>query len=100
MFDGRAVLYPNDQTIRDYLAWRQVDVHVNNQYNTCFWNLVKSGMSKQEAQQTLAGTLSDFKNELLFSRFGINYNSLPEMYKKGSVLIRRVADRSVDTNYC
>ena len=27
--------------------------HINNQYNTCFWTLVKSGKSKSEAQKTL-----------------------------------------------
>lgn len=32
--------------MRDYVSWRQVDVHVNNQYNTCFWALVQSGVSK------------------------------------------------------
>ena len=37
----------------------------------------------------LQGTLSDFKNELLFSHFNINYNNLPEMYRKGSVLLRQ-----------
>lgn len=30
MFDGRAVLYPADATLRDYLSWRQADTHVNN----------------------------------------------------------------------
>ena len=27
--------------------------HINNQYNTCFWELVKSGKSKREAQNFL-----------------------------------------------
>jgi len=31
VFDGRAVCYPNAQVLRDYLAWRQVDCHINNQ---------------------------------------------------------------------
>jgi tRNA(His) guanylyltransferase len=31
------------------------------------------------------------KNEILFSRFGINYNWEPEMYKKGSVIFRDVS---------
>lgn len=31
MFDGRAVCYPDIQTLRDYLTWRQVDTHINNQ---------------------------------------------------------------------
>ncbi|KAJ1884149.1 tRNA-His guanylyltransferase, partial [Kickxella alabastrina] len=34
------------------------------------------------------GTLSQDKNELLFSEFGINYNDEPEIFKKGSVVIR------------
>ena len=33
-FDGRAVLYPSDRSLRDYLAWRQVDTHINNQVRT------------------------------------------------------------------
>lgn len=37
------------------------------------------------------GTLSADKNEILFSRFGINYNNEPDMYKKGSVLFREVS---------
>ena len=31
------------------------------------------------------------KNEILFSKFGINYNREPEMYKKGSVIFRDVS---------
>lgn len=96
-FDGRCVLYPSDAILRDYLAWRQVDTHINNQvrghrgcatfhplrqYNTCFWLLVKSGMSKQEASKTLQGTVTEQKNELMFSRFGVNYNDLPEQFRK------------------
>lgn len=30
-FDGRAVCYPTDAVLRDYLAWRQADAHINNQ---------------------------------------------------------------------
>ena len=30
------------------------------------------------------------KNEILFSRFKINYNNEPEIYKKGSVVLRDV----------
>lgn len=36
------------------------------------------------------GTVSADKNEILFSRFHINYNNEPEIYKKGSVVIRDV----------
>nr|GEW55075.1 tRNA(His) guanylyltransferase 1 [Tanacetum cinerariifolium] len=65
-FDGRAVCYPTYVIIRDYLAWRQVDCHINNQYNTCFWMLVKSGKTTREAQSN------------------IDYSMLPIMFRNGS----------------
>lgn len=52
-FDGRIVEYPTLRHVRDYLSWRQVDAHINNQYNTCFWELVKSGMQRKDAQKSL-----------------------------------------------
>lgn len=89
-FDGRVILYPSDQNLRDYLSWRQADVHINNLYNTAFWNLIfKGGLTNQEAEAELRGTFSADKNELLFSKFGINYNSLPAMFRKGTILLRK-----------
>lgn len=88
-FDGRAVVYPTNANLRDYLAWRQVDCHINNLYNTTFWALVlQGGLSQTAAEEHLKGTVSSDKNEILFSRFGVNYNSEPEMYKKGSCIFR------------
>ncbi|KAI0473826.1 tRNA guanylyltransferase [Xylariaceae sp. FL0804] len=88
-FDGRAVCYPSVQNLRDYMSWRQVDCHINNLYNTTFWSLIqRGGMSVQEAHELLAGSVSGDKNEILFSRYGINYNNEPEIYKKGSVVFR------------
>ncbi|KAF2668374.1 tRNA guanylyltransferase [Microthyrium microscopicum] len=88
-FDGRAVCYPSDQNLRDYMSWRQVDCHINNLYNTTFWALVqKGGMSAGDATQALSGTLSSDKNEILWSKYGINYNNESEMFKKGSILYR------------
>ncbi|VEL33520.1 unnamed protein product [Protopolystoma xenopodis] len=53
-FDARVVLYPTDRNLRDYLAWRQVDCHINNLYNTCFWKLVgQAGISPAEAESQL-----------------------------------------------
>jgi tRNA(His) guanylyltransferase len=37
------------------------------------------------------GSLAADKNEILFSRFKINYNNEPEIYKKGSVVFRDVS---------
>ncbi len=42
-FDSRVIVYPSDTNLRDYLSWRQADVHINNLYNTVFWALVKKG---------------------------------------------------------
>ena len=88
-FDGRVVLYPSFQNLKDYFSWRYVDCHINDLYNTTFWALVQQGkMSKDDAHKKLKGTLSNDKNEILFSQFNINYNNQPEVYKKGSLIIR------------
>lgn len=89
-FDARIVLYPSDQNLRDYLSWRQADTHINNMYNTVFWKLVlDGGRTNSEAQEQLSGTLSSDKNEILFSQFNVNYNNLPQMYRKGTILLRK-----------
>ena len=104
IFDGRMVIYPTFPVVRDYVAWRQADCHINNLYNTAFWALVDLGqLSKTSAEERLSvsallhstrvdergqGTSSEQKNEILFSQFGINYNNEPAMFRKGSVLYR------------
>ncbi|PKY07622.1 putative tRNAHis guanylyltransferase [Aspergillus campestris IBT 28561] len=89
-FDGRAVMYPAVQNMRDYMSWRQVDCHINNLYNTTFWAMVQQGgMSNTDAEQELQGTVSADKNEILFKRFGINYNNEDPIFKKGSVVYRQ-----------
>ncbi len=87
-FDARIVLYPTTAHLRDYLSWRQADVHVNNLFNTTFWALVGDGVTNSDAERQLKGTLAADKNELLFSRFGINYNDEKEMFRKGTTIIR------------
>ncbi|XP_066581041.1 probable tRNA(His) guanylyltransferase [Prorops nasuta] len=89
-FDARVVLYPSNKNLRDYLSWRQADVHINNLYNTCFWNLVlKSKMTPAKAEEELRGTVSSDKNELLYQKFGINYNNELPIFRKGTTLIRK-----------
>ncbi|WPK27165.1 hypothetical protein PUMCH_004540 [Australozyma saopauloensis] len=92
-FDARAVTYPNHQTVRDYFSWRQVDCHINNLYNTSFWGLIQNcGMTTTEAEEFLKGTVSSDKNEILFTKCGINYNNEPDIFKKGTVLVREYLD--------
>lgn len=46
VFDARVILYPTDLNLRDYLSWRQADVHINNLYNSVFWGYVtKKGLT-------------------------------------------------------
>ncbi|KAF9532690.1 Thg1 C terminal domain-containing protein [Crepidotus variabilis] len=95
-FDGRIVLYPTQKHIRDYFAWRQADTHINNLYNTTFWALVQQeGQTTAEAHATLKGTYSKDKHELLFSRFGINYNKLDAQFRKGSVLLNEASPMTI-----
>uniref|UniRef100_A0A023G8U5 tRNA(His) guanylyltransferase n=1 Tax=Amblyomma triste TaxID=251400 RepID=A0A023G8U5_AMBTT len=92
-FDGRVVLYPSDANIMDYLSWRQADCHINNLYNTVFWALVqKGGLAPRQAEERLRGTVSSDKNEILFQEFQTNYNNLPALYRKGTVVIREPMD--------
>nr|CAG4644184.1 EOG090X0AR4 [Lepidurus arcticus] len=96
-FDGRVVLYPTNQNLRDYLSWRQADCHINNLYNTVFWALVlKGGLTARQAEERLRGTLSGDKNEILFSEFGINYNKEPALFRKGTVLLRQKLESTND----
>lgn len=96
-FDGRAICYPSSEILRDYLSWRQVDCHINNQYNTCFWALVKSGKSKSDAQNTLKGTQAREKNQML-KQFGIDYNALPAILRQGSCVFRLKEDVVIHDN--
>ncbi|MES1913931.1 MAG: hypothetical protein MHM6MM_006074 [Cercozoa sp. M6MM] len=86
-FDARAVCYPTDRNIRDYLSWRQADTHINCQYNSAFWLLVqKGGLSAREAEQRLCGTVTQDKNEIMFE-LGLNYNDVPAVFRRGSTLL-------------
>lgn len=105
-FDGRVIQYPTVQNLKDYMSWRQVDCHINNLYNTTFWALVQlGGLDTKSAEKELAGTLSADKNEILFSRFKINYNNEPEIFKKGSVifhdyeLVEPGLDQTISSEY-
>ncbi|KAJ3520886.1 hypothetical protein NM688_g9096 [Phlebia brevispora] len=98
-FDGRVILYPSSQEVRDYFSWRQADTHINNLYNTTFWALVQQGgETTTQAHATLRGTVSKTKHEILFSRFGINYNKVSERYRKGSIVVREESSEEQDVS--
>ncbi|KAE8243708.1 hypothetical protein A4X13_0g6981 [Tilletia indica] len=87
-FDGRLVIYPSSKEVRDYFSWRQVDTHINNLYNTTFWALVQQGdMTEHQANEELRHTISSQKHDILFKRFEINYDRLPQVFRKGTTLV-------------
>ncbi|EER38138.1 tRNA(His) guanylyltransferase [Histoplasma capsulatum H143] len=63
-FDGRAVQYPSVKNLRDYMSWRQADCHINNLYNTTFWNMIlQGGMSNTEAEKALQCNIQKPRNQ-------------------------------------
>lgn len=45
-------------------------------------------ISPKEAMESLKGTTTGEKNELLFSKAGRNYHNEPDIFKKGTVVVR------------
>ncbi|KAL6583186.1 hypothetical protein OROMI_005264 [Orobanche minor] len=63
--------------------------HLNNQYDTCFWQLMKSGKTEKEAEEMLKGSQKQVKNELLYQSFNINYKKdIPEIFRQGTCVYR------------
>lgn len=63
-----------------------VTAHINNLYNTTFWSLVHGGQTESQAHETLKGTMSSDKNEILYKQFQINYDKLDAIFRKGTAL--------------
>lgn len=51
--------------------------------------MVKSGKSNTQVENILKDTNSGQKNEILFKDFGINYNLLDDIYRRGTFLCYR-----------
>ncbi|KAJ0881750.1 putative tRNA(His) guanylyltransferase [Helianthus annuus] len=77
-FKSRIICCPSMEVLQAYLAWRQRECHSKNQYNTCFWMLVKSGKSETEAYNILKVIcffIFFFSLDLIFYR--VNYKNRP-----------------------
>ncbi|KAK3211789.1 hypothetical protein Dsin_016495 [Dipteronia sinensis] len=93
-FHARAICCASIEILQAYLAWRQNDCHINNQYETCLGMLVKCGKTESKALEILKGTQKQEKNELLFQQFGINYKKLPELFRQGSCVFKTEVEDS------
>ncbi|XP_045102040.1 tRNA(His) guanylyltransferase 2-like [Portunus trituberculatus] len=96
VIDGAVHLLPDDQSLRDYMTKQQNVCHHQNLYKTAFWGLVtKRGMLPGEATETLKGANEGTLNELLFTRCNTNYNKEEDVFKKGSIALRKKVQKTV-----
>lgn len=42
-FEGHIFLFPSELNLKDYLSWRQTELHANNLYSSAFWSMVLKG---------------------------------------------------------
>lgn len=43
VFDSGIIVFPSDANLKDYLNWRQLELHQKNFNNTLYWAVVKKG---------------------------------------------------------
>lgn len=86
IFDARIMVLPSRADVIRCFQHRQMDSHRNCISSYCFWKLVQEGVSAKEAQKLMVGKNDSWKNELLFKRYKINYNKIPEWERKGTIL--------------
>ncbi|KAG7165486.1 tRNA(His) guanylyltransferase 1-like [Homarus americanus] len=98
VIEGAIHLFPDDQSLRDYMTQRQLTCHHHNLFNTVFWALVlKVGLSPEDATILLNGKREGEQNEILFSKCNINYNTEDDVFKKGSIILRTTIQMAVTT---
>jgi tRNA(His) 5'-end guanylyltransferase len=85
-FDARVILIPNIPLVMRYLHYRQKDSLTNCINSYCYWKLVESGLNPRQASHRLYKLNFAQKNELLFSEFNINFNSVPLWEKRGTLI--------------
>lgn len=84
IFDARLSLMPNIFLVRDYFRWRQADAERNALSSWCYWSLRNAGNDAVSSTQAIHGMSKAAKHELLFTKFGINFNTLPVWQRRGT----------------
>ena len=83
VFDCRVSQLPNQGLVIDYFQWRAADALRNALNSHCYWAMRNSGWNAKRASRKLEGKSVAEKNELLFSRFNLNFNQIPAWQKRG-----------------
>jgi len=86
IFDARVILLPSKADVVRYFVWRQMDSHRNCISSYCFWKLLQGGIGANEAQKLMHRKGYSWKNELLFKKYGVNYNEIPKWERRGTSL--------------
>lgn len=85
IFDCRMIPLPDLEALQDYFAWRQADSARNSVLAHCYYKLVASGKTPQEAAKELTNMPFHNKTELL-SHFGMELKSIPKWQLYGSAV--------------
>lgn len=85
-FDAR-IIFASEDSLQDYLAWRQKEAWRNHINAYCQYALISEGMTGREAAEALKGMKSAEMHEMMFKR-GVNLASTPSWQRRG-VIVRR-----------
>lgn len=98
VIEGTIHLLSDDQSLRDYMTKCQNVCHHQNLYKTAYWHVIsKEGLLPEKATEILKGANEATLNELLFTRCNINYNKEENVFKKGSIALRKKVQKAVTT---
>ena len=84
-FDCRLIPLPDEQSVKDYFAWRQADSGRNSVLAHCYYKLVASGKTPQEAADYLRNL--PFRDKVhLLTHFGMELKDIPKWQLYGSAV--------------
>lgn len=85
IFDCRMIALPDLDAVQDYFAWRQADSGRNSVLAHCYYKLVASGKTPQEAADYLRNL--PFRDKVhLLTHFGMELKDIPKWQLYGSAV--------------
>jgi len=93
IFDCRLLVCPIEEDVFNVFKWRLNDSLRNCLNSYAFWNLVFSGKTNKQATKILQNMKANQKQELLFKKFGINFNDVEKWKKNGTFIFIKEIDK-------